>query len=229
VTVFTVLAAQTPRKTASAAILAGGSVWQHPLWVRDGVPYAVAVLGLTWVLRVKNLTGARIEAVVSVDGRNVQKDEPGDPYGNAGLLIPGHDHRDIEGWRTDDGHVREFVFTDPAQAVAAQAGAPQNTGVIGLAAWREGAYGWKANVPLAAAAGQRDSLPRGMTVNSRAGTGIGAARPSPVTQVRFNREGDPDLLAIFYDTEAALREKGIIAGPQPWPGIGGYETYQEAR
>jgi hypothetical protein len=226
--IYTKLAAGTPAGTASAAILIKGTL--QPVYIQDGIPYAVAVLGMPWVLRVTNLTSARIEAVVSVDGRNVQEDEPGDPYGNAGLLIPARDYRDIEGWRTDDGHVRQFVFTDPAQAVAAQAGTPQNTGVIGLAAWHERTYEWRSPAVAVASAGGDDVLyARGMIMNTRAGTGIGATRLSPVTRVQFDRGGAPDLLTLFYDTERALREKGVIPGPQPWPGMTGYGKYQEAQ
>lgn len=66
------------------------------------------------------------------------------------------------------------------------------------------------------------------------GTGIGEEQQhSPVTRARFDREdGEPDILGIWYATEDALREMGLMrpADPEPFAKpTTGYEALEPAR
>lgn len=210
-------------------------IHQHPY---GGRYYVAGVPGAAYTLRVKNLHTGRIEVVSSVDGRNTQDDEPGDVT-SGGLTFNSNATGSIDGWRTNERKARQFIFGAPDHSVAVQATDEPNTlGVIGFAAFTEMVTPSFPSTPLYPRPHfESHHLPgyepcKEMTLGGGMGTGIGQVIESPVGRTRFTRSSNPpSILAIGYDTEAWLREQGIMgpALPNPFPGrVTGYARYVSA-
>jgi hypothetical protein len=218
----------TPAGTIEASVLMAGA--RLPFYCRaDGRPFIAGVPGRPYTVSVRNRSSVRAEVILTVDGRHVLRDEPGAVHACQGLVIPAGGLHQFPGWQFDDASAGQFTFADPAASVAAMAAGPAaSTGVIGLAVHRERQpaagsrgilRGAAAPVAVGAAAG-----------GSSLGTGIGETVASPLGRTEFTRDGNPpDILVIGYDTEGALRARGIITPPDPdaFPGTGtGYRRYQ---
>lgn len=97
--------------------------------------YFASVKAGKFAILVENHSNRRLEAVVSVDGLNVLKDEP------ASIQSPGMIVRSsylFEGFLVDNNTVRSFVFGDESGGVAERAtGSKDNIGVIGVALYQE--------------------------------------------------------------------------------------------
>ncbi len=236
----------SPAGTIEVSVLTGGVA--RPLYRRaDGRMFAPGIPGSAYTLRVRNLTPARIEAIVAVDGRHVLKDEPGDPRACHGMVLRAHDVYEFRGWRVSDDESREFLFGEPGASVAAQAtGSTANIGVIGFAAWREreASYSHYGSIlrgahPVATASAGLESYSTTnatldmATERGSIGTGIGASQDDRVGRTEFTRAtGEPDILIVGYDTEAELIRRGIVGptGPDAFPGMQtGYEKYPASR
>jgi hypothetical protein len=107
-----------------------------PVYEKDGRRYVVGTPGHEYTLRVRNLSGARILAVTSVDGVNVVTGETATPD-QSGYVIDGWGSVDISGWRKSLERTAAFYFTDLGDSYAARTGRPNNVGVIGVAVFRE--------------------------------------------------------------------------------------------
>jgi hypothetical protein len=113
----------------------------------DGVPaqtydyaggtYVLGQLGARYTLRVSNHTGRRVEAVVSVDGRDVIDGRPADFRGKRGYLIPAWGSVDIDGWRISRSEAAAFRFSSVPDSYAARTGNGREVGVIGVAVFPE--------------------------------------------------------------------------------------------
>jgi hypothetical protein len=113
----------------------------------DGVPaqtydyaggtYLLGQLGARYTLRVSNHTGRRVEAVVSVDGRDVIDGRPADFRGKRGYLIPAWGSVDIDGWRISRSEAAAFRFSSVPESYAARTGNAREVGVIGVAVFPE--------------------------------------------------------------------------------------------
>ena len=106
------------------------------VYEKDGRRYVVGTPGHEYALRVRNLTGARILAVTSVDGVNVVTGETASPD-QSGYLVDAWGSIEIAGWRKSLQHTAAFYFTDLGDSYAARTGRPGNVGVIGVAVFRE--------------------------------------------------------------------------------------------
>lgn len=102
-----------------------------------GQVFAMGRMGQRYNLRVTNRTGRRVEAVVSVDGRDVLSGNPGDYKGQRGYLVPAWGSVLIEGFRTSLSEVAAFRFTSPSDSYSSRMGSPENVGVIGAAFFPE--------------------------------------------------------------------------------------------
>ena len=65
----------------------------------DGETFVLGHLGDRYTIRVSNHTGRRVEAVVSVDGRDVIDGKLGDFARKSGYLVPVWGQVEIDGWR----------------------------------------------------------------------------------------------------------------------------------
>ena len=103
----------------------------------QGESFVLGTLGERYTLRVHNRTSRRVEAVVSVDGRDVVDGKPGDFRNKHGYLIPAHGSVDIDGWRLSQSQAAAFRFSTVADSYAARMGTAREVGVIGVAVFPE--------------------------------------------------------------------------------------------
>ena len=106
-------------------------------FVKNGRTYLLGEPGLRYNIRVRNPTGQRVEAVVSVDGRDAMSGEPGDYVNQRGYVIPAYGSVLVEGFRRSMEEVAAFRFTSPGDSYSSRMGTPQNVGVIGVAFFPE--------------------------------------------------------------------------------------------
>ena len=102
----------------------------------DGKRYVIGTPGHEYAVRVRNCTGGRLLAVVSVDGVNVVTGESASPDQSGYVIEPGG-YVNIQGWRKDLERTAAFYFSDPGDSYASRTGRPDDLGVIGVALFRE--------------------------------------------------------------------------------------------
>lgn len=110
---------------------------QYPMIAHGGSTFVAGENGSRYGIRLINRSARRVEAVVSVDGRDVISGEPGSFKSQRGYVIEPFGSVVIDGFRQSLAHVAAFRFTDLANSYAARRGAPQNVGVIGVAVFEE--------------------------------------------------------------------------------------------
>jgi hypothetical protein len=102
----------------------------------SGREYIEGRPGHRFSVSMRNLTGGRVLAVLSVDGVNAISGQTAGSS-QAGYVLDPYQSVEIRGWRKSYSDVAEFYFTDLPDSYAARTGRPQNVGVIGVAAFRE--------------------------------------------------------------------------------------------
>ena len=102
----------------------------------DGKRYVIGTPGHEYAVRIRNRTGGRLLAVVSVDGVNAVTGETASP-GQSGYVIEPGGYVNIQGWRKDLERTAAFYFSDPGDSYASRTGRPDDLGVIGVALFRE--------------------------------------------------------------------------------------------
>lgn len=102
-----------------------------------GESYVLGYSGERYTLRIVNNSGQRIEAVVSVDGRDVVDGKPADYRNKRGYLVPAYGSVDIDGWRLSRGQAAAFRFSSVGESYAARTGSAREVGVIGVAVFPE--------------------------------------------------------------------------------------------
>ena len=107
-----------------------------PVYHKDGRNYIVGVPGHEYAVRIRNLTGARVLVVTSVDGVNVISGDTAAPS-QGGYVLDAWGSVEIGGWRKSLSRTAAFYFTDLGDSYAARTGRPQNVGVIGVAVFEE--------------------------------------------------------------------------------------------
>lgn len=118
----------------SVEVLVGGT--KVPLYHHRGESYVLGKLGRRYTLRIRNRSNRRIEAVVTVDGRDVLDGKPGH-LRKRGYLVPAWGTVEIEGWRLSHADVAAFRFSSVKNSYASRTGSARNVGVIGVAIFRE--------------------------------------------------------------------------------------------
>jgi hypothetical protein len=105
-------------------------------WHHEGRVHVAGAPGDRYAIRVTNRTGARVLAVISVDGVNVLSGETASPAQSGYVLGPWQSY-DVTGWRKSSSEIAAFYFTSLGDSYAGRTGRPANVGVIGVAAFRE--------------------------------------------------------------------------------------------
>jgi hypothetical protein len=108
-----------------------------PSYPQRGQTFALGREGQRYNVRVHNRSGRRIEAVVSVDGRDVLSGQPGDFKRQRGYIVPAYGSVVIDGFRQTLDSVAAFRFTTPGDSYSSRMGTPENVGVIGAAIFPE--------------------------------------------------------------------------------------------
>lgn len=176
-------------------VLVGGvpsRTFQH-----EGGTFVLGHLGERYTLRVVNHTGRRIEAVVSVDGRDVIDGKPGDWREKRGYLVPAWGTVEIDGWRISRQEAAAFRFSTVPESYAARTGNAREVGVIGVAIFAERwsppprpLYAppppppWQGRDDLE---GRVDRVPP--AADEAPSAGAPSAAPSPLAQKRAERPG----------------------------------------
>jgi hypothetical protein len=211
---------------------------------RRGHDYVVGQPGDEYAIRIRNCSGSRVLAVVSVDGVNVITGETAAPD-QSGYVIEPYGYVNIEGWRKDLKGTAAFYFSDPGDAYATRTGRPDDLGVIGVAVFRERerqVLRLGGELYRSAPSGSRqesaaDAQAKGTAAESNAaaapalGTGHGRREWSPAREVEFERaSARPDQrLVIRYDRHENLVAMGVLPReelpwrePNPFPGARGF-------
>ena len=247
-----------PEACASAGTLARLDVYDRsadqalPTHRHRGRNYVEGRPGNEYAVRIRNCTGERLLAVLSVDGVNAVSGETASPD-QAGYVIEPWGYVTVQGWRKNLDDTAAFYFSDPSDAYASRTGRPDDLGVIGVALFRErpqraqwfGALeeGRVAAAPPAprekaesAGAAAESSVSRDASAPTAQrqpslGTGHGRREYSPVQRVQFERAHTrPDeRIVIRYERREALVAMGVLTDwpdpwhePEPFPGALGF-------
>lgn len=113
--------------------------WGTPLrtFHKDGQTFVLGSYGQRYNVRVTNQTGVRVEAVVTVDGRDVVSGRVGDFVSERGYILDPYATLKIEGFRRNYEEVAAFRFSSQGESYSARMGTPENIGVIGVAFFPE--------------------------------------------------------------------------------------------
>jgi hypothetical protein len=209
---------------------AGGA--SLPTYHHRGETWVQGSRGQRYAIRVRNHTGQRIEAVVTVDGRDVITGRPGNYRKNRGYVIQPRGSVRIDGFRTSWSGVAAFRFTDVEDSYAARMGSSRNVGVIGVAIFEQRRPDYRPPPPIVrrkrgvgtgygagGAPSDGSAAPRYLDENESrqgVGTGYGGDRYSPASETSFpRRTRRPNArLKLYYDDREGLIERGVI--PRPW-------------
>lgn len=218
-----------PRVPAFSLSLEDGAGRSLSTFNHQGTTWVLGEEGERYVVVVRNPTSERVEAVVSVDGRDVLSGQTADFRRHRGYIVPAFGSVRIEGFRQSLDEVATFRFTDPGNSYSSRMGTPENVGVIGVAFFRERvreqafavpenegrferrrpAPPRKSAAPSAGSAGRaRD---RAAESDSNIGTEYGESRTSRVVQVSFERASSTPVrvLTLRYDDADGLEARGI--------------------
>lgn len=211
-----------------------------PTYYHRGRTYVEGRRGDRYSIRVMNHTSRRVEAVVTVDGRDVITGRPGNFRSQRGYVIRPWGSVLIDGFRTSWSGVAAFRFTEIFDSYAARMGDATNVGVIGVAVFKErrpprpyprqpiasgkrkgslgSRYGAGGGGPPASSSQptpdySADSESAEEKRDQGIGTGYGEDHHSPASETHFERRNSsrPDArLKIYYDDRDGLIARGVI-------------------
>jgi len=226
-------AAQGVGSLAKVTVIDRTAGRELPVYWKAGQAYVIGQPGNEYQVRVRNVAGEDLLAVVAVDGVNVLSGQTA-TVSQGGYVVGSYASVDVAGWRKSLDRIAAFYFTTLPDSYAARTGRPDNVGVIGVALFK------RKPVPVAAEPwrGQgfsRDEAPasrapaaplaRGEMNDSRAkaapseaplGTGHGRSERDPVRWTQFERSSEHpvETVTIRYDSHANLVAMGVIAPPR---------------
>lgn len=209
-----------------------------PVHWSEGMRYVAGEPRHEYGIRLRNRSGERVLAVVSVDGVNVVSGETASPS-QSGYVLDPWQTTTVTGWRKSMDGVAAFYFTALADAYAARTGRPRHVGVIGVAVFRErvpapapsesaesaandasppGRAAPASPAPEAGRSAARDEAARRGSQRSEAkvaqrlGTGHGRRLDSQVQWTAFERASDTPacVLAFHYDSRRNLVALGVL-------------------
>jgi hypothetical protein len=107
-----------------------------PIYFHNGRRYVAGTPGARYAVVVRNRSGARVLAVIAVDGINAVSGETAAWQQTGYVLDPGQRY-EVRGWRKSQERIAAFEFTSLSDSYAARTGRPNDVGVIGVALFRE--------------------------------------------------------------------------------------------
>jgi hypothetical protein len=119
-----------------------------PEYLHRGQHWVPGTPGHRYAVTLRNNTGGRVLAVLSVDGVNAVTGQTASPN-QSGYVLGPWEQVEIRGWRKSMSDVAEFYFTDLPDSYAARTGRPQNVGVIGAAVYTEAVRHYAPPPPIA--------------------------------------------------------------------------------
>lgn len=214
-----------------------------PIHWHNGQRYIAGEPGRRYAVVVRNRSGGRVLALVSVDGINAVTGETA-AWDQSGYVFSAGQRWEVRGWRKSQDRIAAFEFTRLADSYAARTGRPDHVGVIGVALFREAPRPVPPSPPLsqrkeessladsaASANAARSQAPAAPSAEAaspgearraapRLGTGHGASEWSQVGTTQFERaQAQPDeVITIRYDSRKNLMALGVIPRPpRPLP------------
>ena len=184
-----------------------------PVHYKDGRAWVPGRPGARYALRVRNLTGARVLVVLSVDGVNVISGQTADWRQTGYVLDPGRSY-DITGWRKSDSQVAAFEFAPVERSYAAQTGRPGNVGVIGMAVFSERVQAPASPAPEVGALSERRSAEAAGSLPP-APSAAAAAQPTAPSALA-GRSAEADNASGARDEAAAKSRLGTGHGQREW-------------
>lgn len=217
-----------------------------PVHWKDGRAYVAGQPGNEYAVRVRNVAGEDLLAVVSVDGVNAITGESAQAA-QSGYVVGSHTSMDVSGWRKNMQRTAAFYFTTLPDSYAARTGRPDDVGVIGVALFRRklpepvAVAPWRpmpfakqessSGAPSPATAERqesRDASAKRAPAEAPLGTGHGRAERNPARWVEFERATPypVETITIHYDSARNLVAQGVIRpqyarprDPDPFPGF----------
>ncbi len=152
-----------------------------PVYPHQGAQYVAGRPGARYAIRVSNRSGARVLAVMSIDGVNIVSGQTA-AWSQGGYVLGPWQTHEITGWRKSPQEVAAFEFTALPDSYAARTGRPDDVGVIGVAVFTE-RPAYVRPAPERSWDEQRGRLNGGAGLNSaraeKAAPAAAAAPPSP--------------------------------------------------
>lgn len=198
-------------------------------YYHDGNYFIEGREGSKFDILIRNNSYRKAKAIVSVDGLDVIKGEPAGINSSSYIVDP-HSSIIIEGWRTSNNTVAEFLFKDKRKSYSKKMNyGTDNVGVIGAMFFHEKVKPIVNNLWLGS--GQSNNYPpnfmptswstdqysiRSMAVGTNSlGTGFGNDVQSNAYEDHTTKfEPNPyDTLCLYYDSRAGLEKRGIIIDP----------------
>jgi hypothetical protein len=208
-------------------------------YAHDGQYWIAGTPGHRYAVRLRNNTGERVLAVLSVDGVNAVSGETASAQ-QAGYVLGPWQETEVAGWRKSLNDIAQFEFTALSNSYAARTGRPNNVGVIGVAVFRERQPVYRRHDEISkqeslapSAAAERESRqasadalgssgteakmrgPAAPMPQESLGTGHGAREWSVARQVEFQRDSrhPVQVSTLRYDSHRNLVAMGVIARP----------------
>ncbi|QMV75710.1 hypothetical protein HS961_09695 [Comamonas piscis] len=122
---------------ADVQIIDRSSGQRLPLHYHQGEYWVAGQPGSSYSVEIKNRSRGRILAVLSIDGINAISGQAAAAVADDGYVLSGRQQWAIPGWRKSDQQVAAFYFSHSEDSYAARTGRPRDTGVIGVAVFRE--------------------------------------------------------------------------------------------
>ncbi len=186
-----------------------------PVYFAKGEYWVAGTPGAKYSVSVANASGARILAVMSVDGVNVLNGETAG-IEQSGYVFNAYQRYDVNGWRKSNSEVAAFEFVASPASYAERTGRPANVGVIGVALFKERVYQPPVSVtpPYRPYYDNRKSAPYGANdgaADSAAATGSAQSRPAPAAPASAaaaqSQAGEYGGLAKRAEAAPEMREK----------------------
>ncbi|MEK6608420.1 MAG: hypothetical protein AABZ30_12225 [Myxococcota bacterium] len=215
-----------PRAVSGAYSMEVTDEWGAPLrtFEHGGRTYVLGEQGQRYRLRVRNQSGARVEAVISVDGRDALDGKPA-RWDKRGYILDPWGEVVVDGFRLSLADVATFRFSDVRGSYAAKMGDARNVGVIGVALFPERVY---APPPRPAVAKERyrrsggsggapTSPPAGRSADGTDFDDIGGLGKSGTSA-----GANADTMGPAAEESSAKRSASSSAAPRPEdrPGLG---------
>lgn len=103
----------------------------------EGTTFALGFVGERYDVRIENHTERRVEAVLTVDGRDAVSGAVGDFVQERGYIVPPYGSVRVDGFRRTLDETAAFRFASPRSSYSARMGTPENVGVVGVAFFPE--------------------------------------------------------------------------------------------
>lgn len=183
--------------------------------VHNGKLYVPGTPGHRYAVRLRNRTGARLLAVLSVDGVNAVSGETASAR-QSGYVLDAWESTEINGWRKSLDEVAQFNFTTLSDSYAAQTGRLANVGVIGVAVFTERVRRWIAE-PRSERVPAPSARPWAKDAEASSDPAVAAAPPAATGKAQ---ESTAQADAAIARSEPKRERLGTGHGEREWSQVG---------